>query len=178
MSKVSPLYKAVFDGDCDKIDALLAGRDVNIRTQGGDEWNLLHMALLGVTEPPNPDVIRHLIELGVDVNAKDRCRWTPLHFAARGKKNPAVFKLLIDAGADIDAEDDDGITPLHRSVVENPWNLEIVEMLLAAGAKQTPVFRKFINAVADPDKEAMLGLLAEYERTPGPRAGDAPMPST
>ena len=95
MSKVNPLHKAIFDGDCDVIDALMVGRDVNMLTQGVDKWNLLHMALLGVIGPANPDVVRHLIKLGVDVNAKDRRRWTPLHFAVRNKKNSAaVIKCL------------------------------------------------------------------------------------
>jgi len=125
------------------------------------------MALLSVTTAPNPDVIRRLIELGVDVNAKDRSRWTPLHFGARTGSTPAA-RLLIDARAEIDAEDNDGITPLHRSVVGKPKNLEIVEMLLAAGAR-THKALKLINAIADPQKAAMLALFAKYQKT-GPAA--------
>jgi ankyrin repeat protein len=161
MSKVEPLSRAVFDGDLKSIDALLAGRDVNLRTEGGDEWNLLHMALLSVSEAPRPEVVRHLIELGVDVNARDRRRWTPLHFAAR-TKNPAVVKLLIDAGAEIDAENDEEITPLHESVLGKPRNLEVIELFLAAGAK-TDAVRKYVNAIASPDKGALLDLLAKYD---------------
>src|SRR5262245_30927705 len=138
MSLVPPLYKAIFEGDCQRIDALLAGRDVNVRTEG-DKWNLLHMALEGVTEAPNPDVIRLLIKLGVDANPRDRHGWTPLHFAARTKSpaadpslSTACVKLLIDAGADVNAEDNEGVTPLHRSVLRYPWNVKMIETLLAA----------------------------------------------
>ena len=134
VSKVPPLYRAIFDGDCKRIDTLLAEHDVNQRTDCGDNWNLLHIALVSVTKPPRPEVVRHLIELGVDVNARDRRRWTPLHFAAR-TKNPAVVKLLIEAGADVNAKDDEGITPLHQGLLQHPVNLEMTEMLLAAGAK-------------------------------------------
>ena len=43
MSLISPLSSAIFDGDLKSIDALLAGRDVNVLTKEGDEWNLLHL---------------------------------------------------------------------------------------------------------------------------------------
>jgi ankyrin repeat protein len=163
MSQVSPLHRAIFDGDCKRIDALLVGRDVNMKTEGGDEWNLLHMALVSAGTQPSREVVRHLIELGVDVNARDRRRWTPLHFAAR-TKSPEVVKLLIEAGADVNAKDDEGITPLHQGLLQYPVNLEMTEMLLAAGAKPD-MLRKYVNVVASPDKDSLLDLLAKYERT-------------
>lgn len=161
MSLVSPLYRAVFDGDCESIDALLEGRDVNLKTEGEDDWNLLHMALLSVSRLPSPRMVRHLIELGVDVNARDRRRWTPLHFAAR-TKNPAVVKLLVEAGADVNATNDEGITPLHESLIEYPANLELTETLLAAGTR-TDAIRKYMAAIESPDKGAILDLVAKYD---------------
>jgi ankyrin repeat protein len=167
MSLVDPLYNAIFEGDCKRIDALLAGRNVNA---GTGEDNLLRAALIGLTEAPNPNVIQHLIKLGVDVNAKDRYGWTPLHYAARKKSqaadpslSTACVKLLIDAGADVNAKDNEGVTPMHRSVFECPWNLEMIEVLLAAGAKPTDNFCRFVNAVADdPEKNAVLALLSKF----------------
>jgi ankyrin repeat protein len=170
MSLVSPLHRAIFDGDCKRIDTLLAGRDANMRSEDCDKWNLLHIALVGVSREPRPEVVRHLIELGVDVNARDRRRWTPLHFAAR-TKNPAVVKLLIEAGADVNAKDDEGITPLHQSLLKYPVNLEMTEMLLAAGAK-TDMLRKYVEVVASPVKDELLDLLAKYDSTySGPASG-------
>ena len=93
-----------------------------------------------------------------------------MHYSAR-KKSPAAdpalstacVKLLIDAGADVNAKDKDGVTPMHRSVFESPWNLEMIEVLLAAGAKPTDMFCNFVNAVADdPEKKAVLALLLKY----------------
>jgi len=167
MSRIAALWDAVLEGDCQRIDALLAGRDVNIITEE-DKWNLLHMA--ADDEVPNPAVIRHLIELGVDVNAKDRRGWTPLHFAARTNRGPradpslqtASVKTLIDAGADVNTEDDEGVTPLHRSAFQYPWNVKMIETLLAAGAKKTDIFCRFMNAVAGPDKDKVVDLLAKY----------------
>lgn len=167
MSLVEPLYKAIFEGDCQKIDALLAGRDVNLGT-GRD--NLLRCALMDVTDAPNPDVIRLLLKLGVHVNAKDQYGWTPLHYAARSRSpaadpslSTACVRLLIDAGADVNAKDNEGVTPMHRSVFKYPWNVEMIEVLLAAGAKPTENFCSFVNAVADdPEKNAVLALLSRF----------------
>ena len=111
--QIDEMFDAIYDGDCNRIDALVsAGLGVDARAEG-DEWNFLHMALVSVTIHPDPDVVRHLIELGVEVNAPDRSLWTPLHYAVR-TKNCTVVKLLIDAGADVDAVNDEGISPLHQ----------------------------------------------------------------
>jgi ankyrin repeat protein len=170
MSQVDPLYRAIYDGDCKRIDALLTGRDVNQRTGSGDSWNLLHIALVSVTTSPSREAVEHLIELGVDVNARDRRQWTPLHFAAR-TKNPAVVKLLLEAGADVNATDDEGITPLHQGLLQHPVNLEITKMLLAAGAK-TDMLRKYVEVVVSPVKRELIDLLAKYDRTwSGPASG-------
>ena len=118
-------------------------------------------ALVSVSRPPRPDVIKHLIDLGVDVNARDRELWTPLHFAAR-TKSPAAVRLLVDAGADVNAERGKGITPIHESVLTYPSNLEVFEIFLAAGAKTDRV-RKYLNAIASPDKAALLALIDKYE---------------
>ena len=51
---------------------------------------------------------------GADVNARDQCGYTPLHFAAAFNSNPAVVKTLLNAGADLQAADYEwGATPLH-----------------------------------------------------------------
>jgi ankyrin repeat protein len=165
-----PLFEAVLTGDCSRIDSLLAaGSDVNVTTVG-DKWNLLHTALAGVTEAPEPKVVRQLIEHGVDVNAKDRFGWTPLHYAVRSKAPSAdtrrwieCIRILVQASADVNSEDNEGITPLHRSILRNPWNLAVAEILLAAGAKTTEVFCRFLNAVASPSKSRLIELLSEYD---------------
>jgi ankyrin repeat protein len=156
------LYHAFDEGAFEKINMFVEAHGANWRTEG-DKWNLLHMALLSVSESPRPDVVQHLIGFGVDVNARDRRQWTPLHFAAR-TKNPAVVRLLIEAGADVNAKDDEGITPLHQGLLQYPVNLEMTEMMLAAGAK-TDMLRKYVDVVTSPDKDALRNLLAKYDRT-------------
>ena len=163
---LSAEFRAVIAGDCDASDALgQAGMDVNKRTDA-DRWNLLHRVLVSVVIPPKVEMVRHLIRIGVDVNAQDRCLWTPLHFAAR-TKNTSVVRMLLDAGAEVDAVNDQGITPLHLSLLAGKWNLELVEVLLAAGAnpgcdRGGGTVRKFVTAVSNPLRDELLGLLERY----------------
>src|SRR5262245_19974849 len=124
---------ALYTGDIEKLDALIADGIAVLTPHGDDKWNLLHVALVSVTDPPNPKIVKHLIDLGTDVNARDWRLWTPLHFAVR-TGNCEVVKLLIEAGAEVDLPNDEGVTPLHLSLCRPPANLQIIKMLLDAGA--------------------------------------------
>lgn len=160
---------AIDAGDCKKIDALIeSGVDANT-IEEGDQWNFLHLALVSVAFPPDPNIVRHLIDLGVDVNAEDREGWTPLHFAVR-TKNSTVVKMLVDAGAEVDSVNDEGITPLHQCLLEQSCNLDVVEMLLAAGAdpdndRGGGTVRNYANAVSRPETGAILELLDKYAKS-------------
>lgn len=165
---IRDVHAAILKGDCKKIDKLTAGGlDVNARSDG-DDWNLLHMALVSVTAPPNPKVVSHLVRLGVDVNARDRQLWTPLHFAVR-TRSTRVVRLLIEAGAEIDPLNDKQVSPLHLSVIKAPRNLELTEMLLAAGANPDNeegacTVRHYLSIVAGPDIPSFIELLRKYPK--------------
>jgi poly(3-hydroxybutyrate) depolymerase len=79
-------------------------------------------------------VKQHLVE-GVDVNAKFKDGWTPLHMAAEGGHREIV-DLLIAKGADINATagagDGVGWTPLHEAAEEG--HKKVVELLILKGA--------------------------------------------
>jgi len=95
--------------------------------------------------PPDPPFIRDFFEAaeegtatdlqtfldqGADVNARNRYKKTPLHYAACNP-DAAVLKLLIENGADVNAEDDEGRTPLDLA----GYNDEKRDVLLEAGGK-------------------------------------------
>ena len=65
----------------------------------------------------NINKIKHLIEKGADVNAKNKWDNTPLHLAAWGD-NMELGKLLIEMGADVNAKGYLDKTPLQYAQSE------------------------------------------------------------
>lgn len=113
----------------------------------------------------NTNGMRHLLDLGVDVNALFEAGdgyWevapnsTALHVAAWRAQHDAV-RLLIDRGASVNARDAKERTPLGlavRACVDSYWterrSPESVEALLAAGASTEGI--KFPSGYAEVDK--------------------------
>lgn len=79
------------------------------------------------------DVVRLVIDAGVDLAACDSHGWTALHFACQVYAVD-VCRLLLDAGAPVDAQDALGITPLHRAILEAQGRGEVIALLRAHGA--------------------------------------------
>ncbi len=76
-------------------------------------------------------LLKELLEIGVDLEAKDsNYARTPLSFAAKNG-HEAIIKLLLEKGVDVEAEDVGGRTPLSRAV-EN-GNKAVVKLLLENG---------------------------------------------
>ncbi len=70
-------------------------------------------------------LVRELVELGAAVDATNRRKQQPLHYAVDGgpgavhwdpRAQAATINALVDAGADPNAVDTGGVTPLHRAV--------------------------------------------------------------
>jgi ankyrin repeat protein len=80
------------------------------------------------------DIIKELIASGADKNAKGGCGgFTPLLYASHKDHRDAV-RVLLDAGVDLNCQDDSGSTSLsHACRCDDPV-VEIVAMLLEAGA--------------------------------------------
>lgn len=168
---IDRLGEAINSGDCSEIDAMIReGRLTAAYTTKSDKWNMLHMELVGISDPYNLKLVRHLIKIGVDVNASDACGWTPLHFAVRGKSRASVVKSLLEAGANCAAVDREGISPLYRSLMNRPWKYAIIKLLLDAGAsldqpnkyKMTPW--KYANMCPYSEKPKLLALFQKYRQ--------------
>ena len=66
-----------------------------------------------------PDIVKTLIKIGADIEAKNSEGNTPLHFAAQSG-NTEVIMALLAAGADINATNQDGLThynSLYKKVI-------------------------------------------------------------
>src|SRR6218665_2232750 len=75
-------------------------------------------------------VINHYLEMGIDVNEKNDCGYTALHFSCQ---NYEILELLISYGADVNSAGDNGTTALMkafalrcRSLLENGANTNTV----------------------------------------------------
>ena len=112
-------------------DLLAAGEDANIR-HGSHELSLLDAAtLMGHLE-----VVRVLLEQGVDVNSASQDGYTALlcavHFG-RADLLENVIDMLLSAGADVDAPLADGFTPLHLASTRRDCG-DVTAILLQHGA--------------------------------------------
>lgn len=84
-------------------------------------------ALHVVVSRGNVEVIKSLLDSGIDINIRNSKQQTPAHIAAN-TGNKEVLKLLISSGADINARDKNGNTPLHFA--SSKGRKKIVEILL------------------------------------------------
>ena len=68
--------------------------------------NYLNTLLMSAIENnPAPDVIERLVQLGADLNAKDRHGATPLSAAINRRVDPSIVELLVKLGATVHALD-------------------------------------------------------------------------
>ena len=80
------------------------------------------------------DVCEFLIEQGAIVDQQDELGQTPLTVAAVARSKTCV-KLLIEKGANVNHRDNFGNTPLHAHVSTELKSIEIMEILIKAGAQ-------------------------------------------
>ena len=106
---------------------ILSGINPNIKNV--DKMSLLSLA--AARPEIRIEIIRLLLEGGAEVDSRDRCDVTPLHYASRIGRNDVV-NLLISYGADVNAKDAHDITALHLASFNG--HVEIVKTLLEHGA--------------------------------------------
>jgi len=170
----TPLHLAACALRYDAARALLAaGTPVNAVNRRGAA--ALHYACdpRPLSSRWDPDTQRRLIELlvsaGATVDRPDRGGVTPLHRAVRAR-SPAAVAALLSAGADPRAATRKaGSTPLHLAVAPSgagrtagsfDLQLEIVRLLLAAGATLTDVDGNGITAAGRIRSQALRDALA------------------
>ncbi len=163
------VMRAIFDGDVERFEALVAqGFDVHTVTQP-DNWNLLHRALVSLSIPPIPRMIEHLVRRGVGVNVADRYGNTPLHYAAR-RKDKEDMEVLLQAGAHVDVLNNHRITPLRLMLSTKPTDLAAVEVLLKHGADPeqhipgSSSVVEYARTISHDEGSALVDLLEKYRK--------------
>ena len=172
-------------------DCLEAGKRANARVE---DRTALHWA---VAHDADLDIIRTLVDAGVDVNARTRNGHTPLHFApsdlptrtrrlsALQSPQPqwyytAVIKILVEAGADVNARSNTGETPLHWAASPTYDNATGVLVLVEAGADvntrdedgETPLYLALLH---DNLVSALVLVAAGADVNAKDRRGETPL---
>nr|WCB86979.1 CPPV168 ankyrin repeat protein [Cooks petrelpox virus] len=80
----------------------------------------------------NADMLLFLIELGLDINIKDKKGKTALHYACDSINSIETVKEIMKYGADINIKDRKGLTPLHLACKYG--DLELSKVLIEYGA--------------------------------------------
>jgi ankyrin repeat protein len=161
-----PLHLAAAVGNVATVETLLR-HDARIGVVDEDGQTVLHAAL----EASGADaaaIVRRLLALRADLEARNIWGQTPLHWAAW--HNAAMIPLLVDAGAKLEAIDREGRTPLMVGHGNG------IAALLAAGANPrvtdgkgntavhwaatngADAVRRLIDAGAAPDPVNTAGL--------------------
>jgi ankyrin repeat protein len=116
----------------------LVSQRADVRSKTADGCTPLHAASGACVPPtcrplppPDPAIVKFLLDKGADPKAADARGRTALHgLVARGEG--ALVRSLLDRGAEVNAKDQRGRTPLHRAV--ECGNESAVDALLAAHA--------------------------------------------
>jgi len=113
------------------LDLMLgSGADV----QAKDSYN--GTGLIRAAHRGYPELVRRLIEAGVELDHVNRLGWTALLEAIilgdGGHDQVETVRLIVEAGADVNIADNEGVTPLEHA--EQAGYDEIGAILVAAGA--------------------------------------------
>lgn len=109
------------------------------------DTDILGTALFVAVESNQEDIVKALLNGGVDVNSTDNIGQTSMHRATR-RGNVALVDILLKHGADINIKNDDGFSPWAANM--RPENFKILKHLVDAGA--------------DPNTKAQLGISVLY----------------
>ena len=108
-------------------------RQINDIVESNKE-TALHVAL-GIQVPSEElrlNIVKNLIQNGAEINARDKHKFTPLHYATENG-DLEIVQHLLDHGAHIEAKNDVKRPPLLFAVGEN--HLEVVKCLIEKGAQ-------------------------------------------
>lgn len=131
-----------------------------------------HAAAAVTTSSDVMEVIRILVEAGVDIDAEDKNSHTALMLAVKKENRDAVVALL-DMGANIDYITDDDESALHIAI--HKQCSDIIKLLLARGAsvtadktlscavtcERTDIIRMLLDAGASSNVNALYIALCE-----------------
>jgi ankyrin repeat protein len=146
MFNASAAFFSVFSGKTETLDLLAArGADITRKMSllGQGPVRPLDVAVLQRDVP----MVRELVRRGASPNADDPDAPVSVLSLAVLANDVPMAKVLIELGADVDKVDSVGATALLHAVSVDFGDVEMVRVLLAAGA--SPALRSKVNASAE-----------------------------
>ena len=133
----------------------------SVDPQGRSGFSTLHSA----TRYWDLEMVRVLLDYGVDVNAKNDWGSTPLDYALEYNSenvDPSVVRLLLDHAADPNLRAEDGLTPLYRA--SQHGKVEIVRLLVerASIEVQDSEGRTPLDVASGEHRDEIIKLLIEH----------------
>ena len=175
--EAAPLYSAAFRGLDEVVTVLALENPRNASAIGGGCGTAMHAAAV----QGHLQVVRSLIQCGVDANVRGLYGWTPLHFASWWG-SVDVVRYLLDHGAYVDARDDLKATALCAAATRGL--LDIVRLLLDHHADansrycggRTPLHGASADDLSKGDHAEVVGLLLKHGANPNARDDDRRTP--
>jgi ankyrin repeat protein len=125
LDRAEALFKAVKDGDVDKVERLLDQDCGLLEARDEDDYN---MTLLSVAaEQGRMEVVRLLLDRGAELEARDYEEETAL-FRAVAYGHEEIVDMLLSRGADARTQKEYAATPLQAASSEG--NLGVVRLLV------------------------------------------------
>ncbi|KAI9435531.1 ankyrin repeat-containing domain protein [Lactarius indigo] len=175
--EAAPLYNAAFCGLNEVVTTLVFENPQYAGAIGGGCGTALHAASL----QGHVQVVRSLLQYGVDVDARGLWDWTPLHFASWWG-SVDVVQYLLDHGADANSRDKRQTTPLSLAAIRG--HLGVVRVLLVHHADvncrdiegQTPLHDASSDDLIKGDHPQVVRLLLEHGANPNVRDNNRKTP--
>jgi ankyrin repeat protein len=146
----TPLYLAS-ELNHDVIAKLLLDRGANINLTDDTKSNVLHYLLRNPN--PNTGMVKLLTDKGIDVEARDNNRKTPLQLCCRKGHDDALITLL-KYGAKVNAKDSLNRTAIYDAILVHNYNC--IKVLLDCGAD--------IKAVDDFGETVLYAAFKTFDR--------------
>ena len=136
--------KALQFADFRDITGFIYASEISLK--GVDENGNTPLTIV-VARTSDEQLVKALIEAGVDINAVNDEGYTALLLAAKDNFNPNITKTILMTGTDIEQKDSAGRTPLLLAARYNK-NKNVALLLLEAGARdrQDENFIRAVNA--------------------------------
>ncbi|KLL02642.1 MAG: tankyrase protein, partial [Mycoplasmataceae bacterium RV_VA103A] len=125
--------ESVNQGDIDSLTKILTARPEIINHKDEDNNSLLHYAVI----KDKKEIVKLLLEKGINIESRDYFASTPLHITARNA-NLELAKLLVESGANVKVIDKFNNTVLHNAAAGitedgNKEDWELIEYFLKKG---------------------------------------------